>query len=657
MCGIAGYNVSTEFAKAHLTDKNQFALLREAWLHNQHRGSDAAGYFRVDAETGKPFVRKAGMPADEILDASVEKGSDEISVSTVFAAHTRAATLGDPSDPRNNHPVEFQNLLVTHNGSINNHKKFMNLVPKNLKDQIGEVDSTAIAIALDKVESPLEVGEVVGQLRELDGGMAIHAAWKQHPGVSVLARGKRSPLIVRFNEKLGAVFYASVDEANFAMIAAVGLNPNDKGWEIRKFDEHAMGVVQDGRFVGWAAWKPKGWQPGRNLLPFTVTRLHGKKKVWSSDKQDTPGAIEEVRSLADLKASNKGSLVYTQAKGFEKKSKHSFPFSSSNWAISRVLEADEVWEHDTKPYLFAVFGDVEVIVHKTGNEIMDVYNHATHKGKRWEYKEKPSARKDDEPLTFNKWLIMATTRENKPVKDAQKYGYKKGVQYTRPGGGRTALPNPTRGGVRTSSDGSPETNGAGSKGGRKSTRNTDDAAIIHRLMDDDDYESLLEPVVVDIGIDLTWEDHSRWETHPMEPFGFLDDLSCPDHDGTPYSAHKDPYDCERLKMASLAFFSSIRELTIWYDIDPAIEFKSRHVKDPDGNEVGYCSKGEAGGEGFHCEWVPYQWRQVFLGYGENNERQVLEVMTGEQCLNCNSKMWVATLPDWVEEWTRDKVYV
>jgi hypothetical protein len=628
MCGIAGFNASPEWVATHLNEDNQYAVLEKAWLFNQHRGEDAAGYFRIDAEEEEPYVRKAPIAASDML---LENKVEKLSPALVLGAHTRAATRGAVKNKLNNHPVEYRKILVTHNGTITNHAMMTKTVPEEFKDQIGEVDTAAIAVALNRVDHPLEIQNVISELAQLRGNMAIHAVWKPHPGYSVLARGEHSPLHIRMHPE-GIVVYGSEDESTFEMIAAMGVDPNDKDWIIRSMDEYSVLVVHNGRPVKWGSYKNQGWTI-HNRLPYTIERVFKTTKVAESDYKKQWAADAEHRSLSQAKGAKKTKLMYSAKTGFSKASKIDLPITNRTAVWDKLVEADLVYAHENDKIVFAKFGDIELVLEKSTSKLLDAYDHSKFKGDRYveEDKEPIEIDEDDEP--WSSWFTKSTTNVFRPV-----------TKHSRPKfmnaqtGNVTFLPNPSTGGVRKAFT-TPDTENnqveKSSRVGRKSPSS----------------EEPYDPDIIDLGNKVGWEDHGTFVEHLHAPMGLLYDLPCPEHNDKLYSEHVKPTECERVILASIAFASAISDITLWYTIDPSLDIVLRKAKTKKGQEW-QCDETD----GIRCDFHPYLWRQVWIGK-DGDRDQAVEVMMGEMCSMCGTRMYIQHLPDYMEVWTGDKHFV
>jgi hypothetical protein len=642
MCGIAGYNAAPAWVSEYIDEDVQFGILEDAWLHNQHRGTDAAGYFRVDKENLKPYVKKTDRPASNILEDQDRK---KISPALVFGAHTRQATLGDPKNPLNNHPVEYRQILVTHNGIISNHESFRAMVPFRERETIGEVDTTAIAIALSCVQSPHQIDEILEVLSDLDGGMAFHAIWKNVPGTSLLARGRGNPLIMRWHPD-GFFCYASVDEANYAMIDRMGLDPNDKAWEIRRMDEYSAVIVEDGMPVNWGSYKKKGWSASRNTLDHFVMRVTAdteKTPVFKTDTASHWAAKKENQSLRAAKKAKRTELIFTKKQGFRPdKTKVELPVAATLKPWDKVTEADQVYQNTDSPIIYARYGNIEVIIDSDNSKLLDIYDHG--KFPETERRVDVPIEKDVESNdTFDEWVRKATSQVYNPVDKLLEPHFRRA--RTNPTRGVTILngPNTPRSSMSSTQGSSPFQNGLKGR-----TR----APAIHDLVGPNITvaQDEQEPDVFYLHQSVNWDNKNTWCEHKSAPMGFLDDRICPDHHQS-YSIHENPEQCETVILASIAWASCISDLSVWYGVGPEVKLLERPKLNEDSVSV-QCK----GLDGSACNWEPYLWRQIYIG-NSNGVDQVVEVLMGEKCSDCGSKFYIEQLPQYMEDWTGDKRYV
>jgi predicted glutamine amidotransferase len=612
MCGIAGYNASKEFAAKHLTEKRMRHVLEEAWLHNQHRGSDAAGYFRLDLEDGKPYTRKARGSASVHLENSADQ---LVSPAFVFGAHTRAATQGPAEENENNHPVVLEDTIVTHNGGIGNDETIKRQHSSLPYDKIPEVDSAAINVMLNTVKDPRNIAEVADALDELVGGYAIHGVWKSHPGLSLLARGRTSPLTLRWHPD-GIVLYASEDEAIYHMILAMGLDPADKDWQIRKLDDFTQLLVEDGQVIAWNKLS-NGWTKRAKMF---VKRLNpwkpGKPTVVRTDDLDY-WATERLNRSAHT---SKTKIIYDKGQ-FKEKNK-SFPATTHNNVMAALSEATTVRrsKRDSQ-LLFAQFGNVEVVVDGATRKILDVYDFDTHpEAVRFEEEEKAVVASAASNIDFDKFMIAHMTRVVSPTTSPVEPRYKAGVKNV----------------------GKPKNHGSnqGKRGNKRKDNsglpNPTTGAVLQRTgpvtgTDTSDQE----PFVVELSEKITWDNLGELFEHSSKPFVFLENLMCTEHKSR-YMNHTFPERCGQVKAAAMAALSCLSDVSLYYALFPDEEIVERLPE----KEEDHCrTKNE------RCEYETYLWRQVIV---DTDDNLAVDIPVGEMCIKCGAKYFIRNLPAWIE---------
>jgi glucosamine 6-phosphate synthetase-like amidotransferase/phosphosugar isomerase protein len=145
MCGLYGVMLSkladdkSEVIPASLISGLHYAAICQ--------GRDAWGYVNV-LDSGVDTIDQS-----RIFDLTSRKKPGHVlelpnlALSLGFFGHTRAATIGNPSNNLNNHPVESmdENILVMHNGSIDEDIVFNMIECRPDPVRYGEVDSQSIA--------------------------------------------------------------------------------------------------------------------------------------------------------------------------------------------------------------------------------------------------------------------------------------------------------------------------------------------------------------------------------------------------------------------------------------------------------------------------------------------------------------------------------
>ena len=217
MCGIAGMYLH-EAPGRPMSRRKVERLVNNLLLGIENRGRHATGFACIDAD-GEITVQKMNITASDFIKA---RRLIPAKPRTILL-HTRFATQGAPEVEANNHPIEYDDILVTHNGHINNDAEIFREF--KLKRN-AEVDSEAIAAlfqhyGIEKAHLPLQ---------NLEGGFAVAVADARHPETLVLAKGWSSPLTIHHFEH--GLVWASTDHAiKSAMEKTFGDKPNWKSMQ------------------------------------------------------------------------------------------------------------------------------------------------------------------------------------------------------------------------------------------------------------------------------------------------------------------------------------------------------------------------------------------------------------------------------------------
>jgi glutamine---fructose-6-phosphate transaminase (isomerizing) len=190
MCGIVGYEGRQQACN----------ILIDALKKLEYRGYDSAGIALWNQGTIE-VARKKGKVDD--LRKSVERMSMK---GTIGLAHTRWATHGEPSE-RNAHPHRADDVVVVHNGIIENYIELKNKLKKQghefKSDTDTEVVPHLIKNRLSKGASFIDA--VRDSLRQLKGSYALGILTEKQR--IMIAAKNESPLIVGVGD--GEFFIAS----------------------------------------------------------------------------------------------------------------------------------------------------------------------------------------------------------------------------------------------------------------------------------------------------------------------------------------------------------------------------------------------------------------------------------------------------------------
>jgi glucosamine 6-phosphate synthetase-like amidotransferase/phosphosugar isomerase protein len=202
MCGIAGFSLADETRQVDAT-----TLTRALLLGIEHRGRDATGvawHGTTPADLGEVWIHKHNVRASEFV------GALDLHGARAAIGHTRFATKGAPESRENNHPVEHDGIVLTHNGVVYNDDEVFDGLGS--PERYGQVDSEAAAALIAHAAEALDA-PFYECLSFLEGSAAL--AWlnvNDEPGTLHLARVASSPLVVAQTAR-GSLLYASTREA------------------------------------------------------------------------------------------------------------------------------------------------------------------------------------------------------------------------------------------------------------------------------------------------------------------------------------------------------------------------------------------------------------------------------------------------------------
>ncbi|TJZ66661.1 glutamine--fructose-6-phosphate transaminase (isomerizing) [Chitiniphilus eburneus] len=190
MCGIVGA----------ISDRNVVPMLLAGLARLEYRGYDSSGLALMDARD-MTRLRVAGRVADLAQRAASLSGHCGV-------AHTRWATHGEPNEA-NAHPhLGGDNILIVHNGIIENHRELRQELTARGYRFTSETDSEAIAHLIHHLlgDSDDLLAAVRGAMQRLQGAFAIGVVCRDHPDRVICAR-RGSPLVLGLG--FGEQFFAS----------------------------------------------------------------------------------------------------------------------------------------------------------------------------------------------------------------------------------------------------------------------------------------------------------------------------------------------------------------------------------------------------------------------------------------------------------------
>ncbi|RLB69319.1 MAG: glutamine--fructose-6-phosphate transaminase (isomerizing), partial [Deltaproteobacteria bacterium] len=191
MCGIVGY----------IGQQDASPIIIDGLRRLEYRGYDSAGICTLNG--GKPQIRRAEgklINLEKILRDQPATGSRGI-------GHTRWATHGRPSEI-NAHPHRADNIIVVHNGIIENYLKLKGQLQEKGHEFVSETDTEIIAHLVE--EHYRQCGDfetaVRLALKEAEGAYAVAILCSDEPDKLIAAK-LGAPLVIGQGE--GEYFVAS----------------------------------------------------------------------------------------------------------------------------------------------------------------------------------------------------------------------------------------------------------------------------------------------------------------------------------------------------------------------------------------------------------------------------------------------------------------
>lgn len=201
---------------------NMFTSLLQC---NERRGRDATGIYVADKD-GIGKILKAPVSAIHLTESSQYRNAiQEVSNRTVaLIGHTRWQTVGTPMINENNHPIQTQFCVGTHNGTITNHEELFRI---HDWERIGQVDSEAIFRCADNCihDGKLDMEEFSEKLKEFHGTMSFILHNRQEPYIVYVGIGNM-PLSLRYHVRLRCLCYSS------ELMPLVMTGKEYKGWRL-----------------------------------------------------------------------------------------------------------------------------------------------------------------------------------------------------------------------------------------------------------------------------------------------------------------------------------------------------------------------------------------------------------------------------------------
>ena len=188
MCGIVGY----------IGNREAYPILIKGLQRLEYRGYDSAGVAMLNKKGNLNVYKRKGKVSDLL-----EYVKDADTTGNIGIGHTRWATHGEPNDV-NSHPhySQSQNLVMIHNGIIENYSSIKEGLTKRGHTFLSQTDTEVLIHLIEEVQlhekCKLSVA-VQTALKQVIGAYAIVVLDKNDPNVLVAAK-KGSPMVIGIGE-------------------------------------------------------------------------------------------------------------------------------------------------------------------------------------------------------------------------------------------------------------------------------------------------------------------------------------------------------------------------------------------------------------------------------------------------------------------------
>lgn len=238
VCGIVGYMGPGEASR----------ILIEALKRLEYRGYDSAG-IAIWNEGKVEVARKKG----KVEELRKEIADNEKFQGNLGLAHTRWATHGVPSE-RNAHPHRADDVIVVHNGIIENYLELKDELRKAGQEFLSDTDTEVIPHLISSfMRKPMAFIDAIRQaLTELQGSFAVGIINKKDR--IMVAAKKESPLIIGVGD--GEYFIASdapavLDRTNRFIFLEDGDMAVFKDNQLSLMDFQGKEIVRPVQTVSW----------------------------------------------------------------------------------------------------------------------------------------------------------------------------------------------------------------------------------------------------------------------------------------------------------------------------------------------------------------------------------------------------------------------
>ncbi len=184
MCGIVAY----------IGNKQAYPILMKGLQRLEYRGYDSAGVAVINAKGELNVYKRKGKVSDLVSFVDQKDTSGSVGI-----GHTRWATHGEPNDV-NSHPhySQSQNLVMIHNGIIENYSSIKEGLKKRGNTFLSQTDTEVLIHLIEDIQlhEGMKLGHAVqAALNQVIGAYAIVVLDKNDPDTIVAAK-KGSPMVI-----------------------------------------------------------------------------------------------------------------------------------------------------------------------------------------------------------------------------------------------------------------------------------------------------------------------------------------------------------------------------------------------------------------------------------------------------------------------------
>lgn len=184
MCGIVGY----------IGNREAYPILIKGLQRLEYRGYDSAGVAILNSQNDLNVYKRKGKVSELVAFAK-----DKDTTGIIGIGHTRWATHGEPNDV-NSHPhySQSQNLVMIHNGIIENYASIKEGLKKRGHVFLSQTDTEVLAHLIEDIQKHegMKLGHAVqAALKQVIGAYAIVVMDKNDPTTLVAAK-KGSPMVI-----------------------------------------------------------------------------------------------------------------------------------------------------------------------------------------------------------------------------------------------------------------------------------------------------------------------------------------------------------------------------------------------------------------------------------------------------------------------------